>query len=145
QAANSIEQEEHQVPLGQLRRRALRLVLVALRLPRTIRFPTVLAHHGSPRVCVKEGWHTGKGIIALPLTHSNYGLTSWTDFFRGQAPRESIFSTLRDSLLRIFPEPPVFEEPFYLRVRDPIGRHTIYSILILLRDTTAIGVLLRDF
>ena len=86
QAANSIEQEEHQVPLGQLRRRALRLVLVALRLPRTIRFPTVLAHHGSPRVCVKEGWHTGKGIIALPLTHSNYGLTSWTDFFRGQAP-----------------------------------------------------------
>jgi hypothetical protein len=30
---------------------------------------------------VKEGWHTGRGIIVLPLTHSNYGLTSWTDFF----------------------------------------------------------------
>jgi hypothetical protein len=30
---------------------------------------------------VKEGWHTGRGIIVLPLTPSNYGPTSWTDFF----------------------------------------------------------------
>src|SRR5438552_7608606 len=61
------------------------------------------------------------------------------------SPTESLFSMLRDSLLRIVPEPPRFEEPLYLLVRDPIGRHTIHSILILLRDTTALGIRLRDF
>src|SRR5262249_60599591 len=98
--AHSIEHEKHQLSLGQFRRRALRLVLVALRLPRTIRFPTVLAHDGSPRVCVQEGWHTGKGIIALPLTHSNYGLTSWTDFFADRLLVQVVSSIHRNGLAR---------------------------------------------
>src|SRR5262249_41334144 len=54
-------------------------------------------------------------------------------------PRASICKVLKAGLLCIFPEPPLFEEPFYFLVRDPIGRHAIHGILILLRDTTVLG------
>jgi hypothetical protein len=48
QLGHDIEQEKDQVALGQLGGRAMGLLLVALRLPRTIGFATGLAHDHSP-------------------------------------------------------------------------------------------------
>src|SRR6266571_7343416 len=49
-----IQQEEHQVALGQLRCRALCLVPVTLRVPGPIRFPVLFTHPCSPRGEVRE-------------------------------------------------------------------------------------------
>ena len=54
QLGDRIEQEEDQVALGELGLRAMGFLPVALWLPGTVRFSTVLAHAWSPRVAVAE-------------------------------------------------------------------------------------------
>jgi hypothetical protein len=56
--------DSDQVALGQLRRRAVRFLLVALGLPGSIPFPSVIAHPRSPSVWVTETSCAEKGIIA---------------------------------------------------------------------------------
>jgi hypothetical protein len=59
-----IEQEEDQVALGQLGRRTMRVLPIALGLPGTIRFLPALTHHRSPSIWVIEASSAEKGIIA---------------------------------------------------------------------------------
>src|SRR5262249_14121950 len=74
-------QEEDQVALGQLRRRAMGVLPIALGLPGTICFLPVLTHHRSPSGCVIEAAYAEKGIIACHLPYGNSGLTSPTACF----------------------------------------------------------------
>src|SRR5205809_6809394 len=59
----------------------MQLLTVVLGLPGTIGFATGLAHLRAPNLWGKQGWYTGKGIIAWDLTHGNYGSTTRTDSF----------------------------------------------------------------
>src|SRR2546427_12329900 len=81
QPGHRIEQEEHQVTLGEFARWALRLVPIALRFPGTIRFATGLTHHGSPSVGEGGGSGTGAAIIPYKWLSGNYRLKSPTDDF----------------------------------------------------------------
>src|SRR6266571_3327397 len=81
QPGHRIDQEEHQVPLGEFARWALRLVLVALRIPGSIRFSTGLTHDGAPSVGKRGGSCTGAMIILYELLSDNYRSKSWPDAF----------------------------------------------------------------
>src|SRR5712671_3379711 len=59
----------------------MRLLLIALRLPRSIRFPVAWAHHRSPHICVAQAGHPGTPIIAARLTQGNKRATSRRDAF----------------------------------------------------------------
>ena len=90
QLRHGIEQEEDQVALGQLRRRAMRVLLIALGLPGTIRFLPALTHHHSPSVCGIEAAYTENGIIAWASPVRQRCFDKPNNLFRGQAPRRGL-------------------------------------------------------